>query len=188
MTARRATQHSFSETPPEVIYWDSNFLLSSLLSDDTNHMRCLNFCLSIQSASTRVVYSQATLIESIIKCHRAAKEGHLPSPQRLLPLGTDFLFSYCIAEWQRTLRSFLRQFRDCWEVNITKSVMKRVFPLIRQYHLDVFDALHIATMQHVGCNHIACLDEHFLRISNLHVWNGLIFAPLKPRRKGRNAI
>lgn len=171
-----ATEHSFSEAPPDRIYWDTNFVLSAILADDTNHARCLGFAESLLAAGTRIVYSQATVIECIIKCRKLAVNGFLPiQSQAILPLDQSSVFSHSLTEWERTLRSFLRQFRDCWEVNITKSVLKRVFPIIRQHGLHTFDAIHLATMQHVGCSHIACLDADFRDISGLHLWNDLIF-------------
>lgn len=181
--AVEAKEHPFAESPPPQIYWDTSFVLSALLPDDSNHARCLNFCQSLQAAGTQIIYSQATLIECIIKCRRLAEEGRLPPTYRRMLMETlpgktqdkGGLFSHRIGEWERTLTSFLRQFRDCWEVNITKSVMRRVFPLIRRYRLDTFDAIHLATMEQVACSDIASLDEDFQRVRDLGLWNDLIF-------------
>jgi predicted nucleic acid-binding protein len=124
-------------------------------------------------ANTVIVYSNLLRIEfwngwrSAVD-HRglppeiAAEPPLLPDPvaerQRLYGVG------------DRYLRDFLRLF-ERREVRVGARLLDTALALIGRYNLKSLDACVVACALHSGVPHIASLDQGFLRVDDIELWN-----------------
>jgi len=181
-----ALEHRFTEEPlPLAVVLDSDFVINVLHENEEFHAECFQFAGRLLDADTVIVYSNLLRIEfwngwrSAVD-HRglppeiAAEPPLLPDPvaerQRLYRVG------------DRYLRDFLRLFKRR-EVKVGARLLDTALALIGHYNLKSLDACVAACALHSGVPHIASLDQGFLKVDGIELWNNGVPGRRERRRR-----
>jgi hypothetical protein len=74
-----ASEKSFTgDDPPESIFFDSSFVVATLVAGERHHERCLEFAAQLQSAGTLIVYSSILRAEYLNTWRKFIERGLLP--------------------------------------------------------------------------------------------------------------
>jgi predicted nucleic acid-binding protein len=174
-----ATEHAFTEQPPDQLYIDTDFIIACLERTDPHHNRCAVFMERL------VAHDRTTLFISSLSWLEMI---HAITRQRFRDLvGDDLRRRFRLDRWDElTVRqsytaymveSFSTFLDQCdWaEVDLTPAIRAEAVGLISTYNLGTHDAVHLATAGSVGVVDFASLDRGYRRIDALHLWNDRIY-------------
>jgi predicted nucleic acid-binding protein len=168
-----ASEKSFAQDdPPELILFDSSFVVATLVAGERHHSACLEFATRLQSAGSLIVYSSILKVEYLNTWRKFIERGLLPpepSGQLQLNLGVPGERPHWFRVAERLLTRFLAQFPRR-EVRVNRRVLKSMVSLMGTFNLRSLDAIQVASALDVHCRDIVSLDDDFKRVNEIRLW------------------
>lgn len=174
-----ATEHAFSESPPDQLYLDTDFIIACLERTDPHHQRCAPFMEQVVAHGTTLYVSSLSWLEFI----------HTVTRERFRELVSDDLRrQFRLERWEdasirraytnHLLDSFQVLLAQCdWaEIALTSEIRAEAIELIATYNLNAHDAVHIATARDAGVVNLASPDRGYRRVDGLHLWNDRMYS------------
>lgn len=168
-----AKRHLFTDDPlPSVIVLDSSLVFEALIdSGSGRHQPARSFCRRLQTENTPVIYSSLMFLEAPQCWKRFYRRGALvPKQPSFDPvLNRENAFREADLELERFLSNFNRQ-----RINITRDLMRLGSKIAARYGMDSHDALVVALLEEFGLSDLGVIDDHFLKIDHLELWDGML--------------
>lgn len=170
-----ATEHSFSEVPPQRLYLDTNIILEYLVETEPHHSRSTAFLDKVSSLGLTAIYlSSISWIEFVHVVLSEDFRNGLPSDTRQLYQLSDWgsglvRRNYLVAFVER-MKELLAHF-DVYEIELTSAIQELAVTYSADHKLDSQDAVHLASMTMAHVLDLASFDSDFRDIDGLHLWN-----------------
>lgn len=166
-----ARQHLFSEEPPGAVVVDTSYIIEALFEGGMFHEECAAFANELLVRNVILIYSPLLFLETPQAWRRLWKRGLLPPPiPGSLWVDDPSIRKQMFENADRVLNNFLELF-EVYEVRLTKRLLIRTRDTTAQYDLGSHDSLVVATALNIGVSDIVAIDEHFLSVENVDVWN-----------------
>jgi predicted nucleic acid-binding protein len=166
---------------PESIYFDSSFIVKTLVSGLEYHNECVKFVKRLEEAKPQPFVFASKLSKMELRC--AAIRiciTNLFESKGIEDINTDkILYDYpgLISRFykeavriQLDFDNLLQRFTYRQVEDIDDGIIEKAQALMQKYNLGSYDAIHIATAQYWEIKNIVAFDHAIEDISDLNVW------------------
>jgi len=182
----------FSDTNlPEIIYFDTSFILEVLIKGQRYHQECKDFIRRLEEKQPIIVFSDLLKPElwcgTISVCIRNSFKGDV-NVREMINRRPKLVKGYYnkIIRIQKDFSDLLQRFKDWTSIPINDKILDKAQHLMLKYCLGSYDAIHIATMEEWEIKDIAVFDQHIENIPNIKIWSvDAVSRYIKRKREGR---
>lgn len=162
--------------PPEIIYFDTSFVLETLVKGQCYHEQCKNFIKRLETKQPIVIFSE--LLKAELWCGTIAicvrnRFGQDVNVRQVIDQHPKLIRHYDskAVRIQKDFVALLQRFKDWTSIELSEEISIRAHLLMPKYCLGSYDAIHIATMEEWGIKDIAVFDKHIENIPNIRIWS-----------------
>lgn len=167
----------FTDTPlPEVIYFDTSFVIKCLISGQNHSFHCRRFLKRLIENQSIVVFSNLLRAELwnarlVIVFQDLEKTKYIKFNEccRKYPAASRDYFSE-FSGINKLFDELLQNFKEWVQSSVNDKVTDTALSLMKKYNLLSYDAIHIATMLDWGIRDIVAFDSHIEDITELNIW------------------
>lgn len=164
---------------PETIYFDSSFVVKTLVGGLSYHQECMDFIRRLEAKQPIVVVSKMSKLELWcaairIGIHNLFIKRGVPEPDL-----DDVLYNYPnliqkfhkqVTQIQKDFENLLQRFVRRIEEDINDEIINKAHDVMNKYNLGSYDSVHIATMEYWKMKDIAAFDHAIEDITDFNIW------------------
>lgn len=198
MPSSRSHLHSFSSTSlPETIYFDSSFVVKTLVVGLPYHQECMDFIRRLEEKQPIVIVSKFSIVELRCAAIKLAIQKFFASKGRRVNNLDNVLYRYpsLVSRFHRhaeqienDFQNLLHRFKECIQEDVSEEIIKSALPFMVKYNLGSYDALHAATMNYWEVKDIAVFDHVFEDMSDFNIWTFAGSRRFKARQRQRAGL
>ena len=165
---------------PETIYFDSSFVVKTLVEGLPYHQECMDFVRRLEEKQPIVVVSKISRPElwcaairiCIRNLFRAKDEKKAVDIDKVLYDYPDLIkrFHKQTVQIQNDFDNLLQRFTFRVIEDVKDEILNKAQALMQKYNLGSYDAIHIATIDHWKMKDIAAFDHVIEDITDLNIW------------------
>ena len=161
---------------PEIIYFDTSFVVETLIKGQKYHQLCKDFILRLEKKQPVIIFSELLIPElwcgGISVCVRNYFKGDV-NVREMINRHPKLIKGYFdkVLKMEKDFSGVLQRFKDWTSIQINEKILSRAKDLMPRYCLGSYDAIHIATMEEWGIKDIAVFDQHIENIPNIKIWS-----------------
>jgi len=173
---------------PEILFLDSSFIISALINPVNGSPRKVKELDAAQTFVKRIIeekkavafytlaitaYWNIALLSELCRKYsysdyrafQSAKQKLKNSPSCLTDDIKERLDNH-----KKSFETIYESFEVCFKIESCYEIHSLAYKLIKKYHLESYDALHIASMQVGGENDFVSFDDDFKRCYDINLW------------------